>query len=169
MPEFVTVAAFTAIAQELNTAGIRFLVVGGLAIHAHGFDRHTYDIDLVIQLEPSNVIAAFAALEKASYKPMVPIRAEQFADAETREGFRRDKQMIVLNFWSDLHRETRLDVFVAEPFDFDLEYELALRESSLTGIELHFPRAETLLAMKRLANRPKDQNDILFLEALVGR
>ena len=169
MAEYVTVEAFTAIAQELTASGVRFLVVGGLAIHAHGFDRQTYDVDLVIQLEPSNVMAAFAALQRATYQPMVPIRAEQFADAETREGFRRDKQMIVLNFWSDRFRETRLDVFVAEPFDFDTEFALGLRDSSLTGVELCFPRAETLLDMKRLANRPKDQHDILYLEALVRR
>lgn len=167
MAELVTVEAFAAIARELTASKVRFLVVGGLAMHAHGFDRHTYDIDLVIQLKSQNVLDAFAALQRASYQPMVPITAAQFADDSTREGFRQSKNMVVLNFWSERFKETRLDVFVAEPFDFDAEYDAALRDSSVFGSELRFPTVQTMLAMKRLANRPKDQHDILFLEALV--
>ncbi len=169
MAGYVTVAAFECIAKELTASGVRFLVVGGLAMQAHGFDRVTYDVDLVIQLQAENIHKAFAALERASYRPAVPVGVEQFADAERREQLMRDKGMVVLNFWSDVHRETRLDVFVAEPFDFNAEYGAALVDDSFAGLSLHFPRAETLLAMKRLANRAKDQNDILFLESIIDR
>jgi len=164
--DYVTVAAFEAIARELAADDIRYLIVGGLAMQVHGSDRVTYDIDMVIQLEPRNVIKAFAALARASYHPSVPVTVAQFADATTRERLRSDKGMVVLNFWSDRYPATKLDMFVAEPFDFDSEYERAIRDSSIPGVELRFPRADTLLAMKRLANRPKDQNDILFLESL---
>lgn len=75
----------------------------------------------------------------------------------------------LLNFWSDVHRATSLDVFVAEPFDFDVEYSLGLHDNSVFGLELCFPRAETLLAMKKLAGRPKDQHDIVYLESLIAR
>jgi hypothetical protein len=169
MAGYVTVSAFEAIARALTDAGVRFMVVGGLAIQAHGLDRATYDIDLVIQLEPDNVLRAFAALELAEYKPAVPIMAAEFADRESRERLLREKNMVVLNFWSDSHRATSLDVFVAEPFDFDTEFRLGLHDNSLFGLDLCFPRVETLLAMKRLAGRPKDQHDIVYLEALVAR
>jgi len=46
---------------------------------------------------------------------------------------------------------------------------LALVDDSLTGTRLRFPRPEVLLEMKKLANRPKDQHDIYFLEAHVRR
>jgi hypothetical protein len=42
-------------------------------------------------------------LEEIGYKPSVLITAEAFADSETRAGWRRDKQMLVLQMWSDLH------------------------------------------------------------------
>ena len=169
MAEYVTVAAFERIAKELTASDVRFLVVGGLAMQAHGFDRVTYDVDLVVQLDAGNIQKAFAALERAGYRPAVPVGVEQFSDAGQRADLIRDKGMVVLNFWSEAYRETRLDVFVAEPFDFDAEYDAALTDESFPGLALRFPRAETLLAMKRLANRAKDQNDILFLESLIDR
>lgn len=166
MAEYLTVDAFQVIATELTASKVRFMVVGGLAMQAHGLDRVTYDVDLVVQLESDNVLLAFEALRLATYRPAVPIAAAQFADPESRERFRREKGMVVLNFWSDKYVETKLDVFVAEPFDFNAEYEKALRDSSLTGIELRFPRVETMLSMKRLAHRQKDLNDIVYLENL---
>jgi len=68
--------------------------------------------------------------------------------------------MQVLNFWSDQHWETPLDIFVTEPFPFDSEYERsALR--TVAGIkEVHFVSLQTLLYMKEAANRKKDQGDI---------
>lgn len=75
-----------------------------------------------------------------------------------------EKGMIVLNFWSDRFRETRLDVFVAEPFDFNVEYEQALCDELVPGVDLRYPRIDTLIAMKKLAGRPKDLQDIEFLE-----
>ena len=167
MAEHITVDAFEAIAKELTASAVRFMVVGGLAMQAHGLDRITYDVDLVIQLMPENLLSAFAALERAGYRPSVPITARQFADPDTRDQFRREKSMLVLNFWSDRFLETKLDVFVADPFDFDSEYAQALRDDTLTGIELRFPRVATMLAMKRLAQRQKDLNDIVYLENLL--
>ena len=43
-------STFEAIAAELNAAGVRYLVAGGLAVNAHGYVRLTQDVDLVVQL-----------------------------------------------------------------------------------------------------------------------
>ena len=140
------------------------MVVGGLAVYAYGGQRVTHDVDLVIQLEADNVHRAFVALEKAGYRPHVPINKEQFGNAETRERLIADKNLIVLNFWSDDYKMTRLDVFVFEPFDFDVEYARARREVLLPGIEFCYPQPDTLIEMKRKAGRPKDLEDIAWLE-----
>ena len=93
-------------------------MVGGLAVNAHGFGRPTWDVDLVIRLEPDVIRRAFAALGSLGYAPRVPITADGFADPEQRRRWIKDKGMMVLNFYSDAHRETPVDVFVTEPFDF---------------------------------------------------
>ena len=74
----------SAIVEALNGAKVRYLVVGGLAVVAHGYLRFTNDVDLVIQLEPDNIRRTFEALSRLGYRPGVPITAEQFADAGNR-------------------------------------------------------------------------------------
>jgi len=48
--------------RALNDADVHYLIVGGLAVVAHGYVRFTQDIDLVIQLERENVLRAMNAL-----------------------------------------------------------------------------------------------------------
>ena len=64
--------------------------------------------------------------------------------------------MLVFQLHSDQHRTTPLNVFVYEPFDFDSEYDQALLEPLAPGIDARIIRLETLLEMKRAANRLKD-------------
>jgi hypothetical protein len=153
-------AAVEDVAQALARHKVRFLVVGGLAVAAHGYMRFTADVDLVIQLDPANVRNAFAALAEAGYRPNVPVTGEQFGDQALRRRWIEEKGMVVLNFWSDRHRDTPLDVFVSEPFDFDTEYADGLRQELVPGVALHFPKFETLIRMKLAAGRPKDLNDV---------
>ena len=40
--------------QALNSAGVRYLVAGGLAVNAHGYLRFTKDVDFVLQLQDEN-------------------------------------------------------------------------------------------------------------------
>jgi len=40
------------IVVALNAAKVRFLIVGGLAVAAHGYLRFTADVDLVLDPEP---------------------------------------------------------------------------------------------------------------------
>jgi hypothetical protein len=51
-------ASFDAIVQALNAAQARFIVVGGLAVNAHGYIRVTNDVDIVIRLTKQDVVAA---------------------------------------------------------------------------------------------------------------
>jgi hypothetical protein len=44
-------SSLEAIATALRDADVRYLVVGGLAVAAHGHGRATFDIDLVVQLQ----------------------------------------------------------------------------------------------------------------------
>ncbi len=44
----MTSSSVQAIIQALNEAGVRYLVVGGLAVVAHGHVRFTADVDLVL-------------------------------------------------------------------------------------------------------------------------
>ncbi len=154
------VASVEAVAKALDTAGVRYLVVGGLAVVLHGYSRATYDLDLVVQLQPQNVLAVFRALKPLGYKPLVPVTAEQFADAGIRQAWIEQKGMMVLNLYSDQHRETNIDMFATEPFDFDTEYKNAYVQELAPGLKLRVACLDSLIAMKRKAGRAKDLADI---------
>jgi hypothetical protein len=161
--DIVKLGSFEAIVRALNNAGVRYLVAGGLAVNAHGYLRFTKDADFVIQLIPDNVTRAFAALGALGYTPVAPVTAEQFADRATREGWIRDKNMQVLQLWSDRHRETSIDIFVHEPFPFEEEYAKALIKPLYGTIEVRFVSIPTLIAMKEAAGREQDRIDIEHL------
>ncbi len=68
----------------LNVAGVRYLIVGGVAAVLHGHLRTTADLDLVVALDPANALRAVRALEGLGFKPRVPVSAVRFADANAR-------------------------------------------------------------------------------------
>jgi hypothetical protein len=158
------VRSIEAVIRALNESGAHYVVVGGLAVNAHGYERLTRDLDLVIGLRPDNILRGLRALLAIGYSPSIPVTPEQFADRSVRETWRREKLMLVLKLWSDLHRRTPLDVFVYEPFDFESEYDRALRMEVAPGLAAPFVTLDTLLAMKRQAARPQDLMDIAALE-----
>jgi hypothetical protein len=155
-------ASFEALVTALEEAGVRYLVAGGLAVNAHGYLRFTKDIDVVVQLIPENIERAFAAMGRLGYRPMVPISATQFADSKQRESWIREKGMQVLQFWSDAHRDTPIDMFVSEPFAFDEEYRRALIKP-LGPTAVRFVTIPTLIRMKEAAGRPQDRIDVEYL------
>jgi hypothetical protein len=157
------VSSVEAVLRALNGAGVEYLVAGGLAVNAHGYGRATFDVDLVVRLTPKTVDRLFAVLASLGYMPLVPVRAEEFGDRETRERFIREKGMVVLQFWSDQHRETRVDVFAREPFDFGKEFQGAHLEDLAPGVPVRFVALRTLIQMKELAGRPKDLDDARHL------
>lgn len=137
-----------AIVRVLDEAGVRFLVAGGLAVNAHGYLRFTKDLDLVVELDAQSVRGLFDALATMGYRPSVPITADQFADPELRETLYQEKEMRVLQFWSDEHPETPVDVFVREPFTFEEEYGRAdLRELAGVG-SVRVVSLDTLIRME---------------------
>lgn len=160
--------SFEAVARALNDEGVPFIVVGGLAVNAHGYPRFTQDVDLVVRLEPAQVRGAFRALGALGYRPRVPVTAQGFGDPDQRARWIAEKGMTVLNFHSDEHRETPVDVFVREPFDFDEEYERALVEEIAPGVPVRIVCLAALRRLKQDAGRPQDIADIAELDLLHG-
>jgi hypothetical protein len=160
------VRSIEALVKALNDANVKYLVVGGLAVVAHGYERLTVDVDLVIGLERENIIRGLHALSSAGWHMIIPVTPDQFADPQQRESWRKEKNLVALKLWSDLHKRTPIDVFVYEPFDFEREFKRAKWQH--IGGELPAPIVsyEALLAMKKEAGREKDLLDIAALAKL---
>jgi hypothetical protein len=154
------------IVRALNDAKVQYLIVGGLAVVAHGYERLTKDVDLVIGLERENIIRGLRALMKTGYHMSIPVTPEDFADKKKRAVWRKRKNMIVLKLWSDIHSRTPIDVFVYEPFDFAQEYAASKHEKVTASVKAPIVSLKTLLKMKRAAGRPQDLADIADLERI---
>jgi hypothetical protein len=160
------VRSIETIVKALNGAKVQYLIVGGLAVSAHGYDRLTVDVDLVIGLEPENIKRGLDALKSAGWRMAIPVTAEDFANPKLRESWRKEKNMIVLKLWSDAHRRTPVDIFVYEPFDFKKEFARAKWEPVAGKVRAPIVSYKTLLAMKKRAGRDKDLLDIEALKKL---
>lgn len=160
----MTVHPIEEVLGALNDAGVRYLVVGGVAVVLHGHLRTTADLDLVVSLEPANVRRAIAAVTALGYRPRAPVPAEQFADPQARASWIADKGLTVFSFWRNRTPVLELDLFVREPFDF--EHAWARRETvPLDATTATVVALQDLIALKRTAGRPQDLADI---EALVA-
>ncbi len=65
---------FEPIFEALNATGVRYVVVGGLAVNLHGHQRFTKDVDVVIELLPERTEHALEALRAIGYEPRLPVR-----------------------------------------------------------------------------------------------
>lgn len=160
------VRSVESIVRALSEAEVDYLIVGGLAVNAHGYERLTRDVDLVIGLEHDNIVRGLQSLLAIGYHLSIPVTPEEFAQAERREEWRREKNMIVLKLWSDQHRRTPIDIFVYEPFAFAQEFASAKIETVFENITAPVVSYETLLQMKAAAGRPRDLLDIEALRKL---
>src|SRR5258707_8248880 len=154
------------ILSALNDANVRYLIVGGLAVVAHGYVRFTQDIDLVVQLERENVLRAMNALTSIGYRPLIPVDAAQFADQTLRQQWRDEKGMIVFQMLNPQRESTRIDIFVAEPFAFEEEFESAKRHN-WADMQAPVLRIEALIAMKQVTGRPQDLADAALLRDIL--
>lgn len=153
--------------RALRDADVRYVVAGGVAVNAHGYQRMTQDLDLVVELDSANVLAALEALADLGYRPVLPVSAEDFADPETRRGWIEERNMEVFSMTSDEHPDLTVDVFAHIPFDFSEEHARAMVAEVAPGLHVRFVRLPKLIAMKRQTGRPRDLDDARHLEEIL--
>jgi hypothetical protein len=151
--------------QALNTAGVRYVVVGGLAVNLQGHARLTIDTDLIVDLEPQAARRAVETLLGLGLQPRLPVDPWNFADPQTRSAWIRDKGLRVFSWYDPADPLRVVDLFAESPLPFAPLYQrsdlLSIRETAVRVASL-----PDLIALKRLAGRPNDLADIDVLEEI---
>ncbi len=153
--------------STLNNAHVKYIVAGGIAVNIHGYQRMTADLDLVIQLDKENIKCAMKSLQQLGYFPLIPVNADDFSDPAKRSSWIKTKNMQVLSLQSQQHPETTIDIFVTEPFDFELEYNASNVAELTQDINFKIVTIQTLINMKQVAGRAKDLDDIEHLKLIL--
>lgn len=145
--------------RRLVAHGVDFVVVGGIAMVAHGSARLTRDLDVCFAEDPANLEALGAALVELGARlrgvdatiPFVP-------DARTL------RQISILTLITD---DGAIDLLVA-PAGAPPYAELRARAErvALGGFAVLIASLDDLEAMKRAAGRSKDRIDLEEIEVI---
>ena len=151
--------------STLVKQSVDFVLVGGLAVQLHGYMRMTYDIDLVLAMNNDNLTRFIDAANKLGLAPVIPVSIESLKNSCLIDQWHREKGMLAFALREPGVTGSVIDVLVKP----DVSYELLVAgaiDGELFGRQVKVASIDHLLEMKRIANRPKDQLDIIALEKI---
>ena len=142
-----TLADLCRLCRELNCRQARYLVVGGFAMAALGYNRRTMDVDLLVDTSGDNevrVLEAVATLADGAARQVKPGEIRQWKVVRVAD------EIVV-----DLMQSAGgVDYAMARP---------CIQARELEGVAVPFASPELLWRMKRPTHREKDIPDLLFL------
>lgn len=156
---------YLAIFRKFNEKGIRYIVVGGLAINLYGIPRMTYDIDILLDLEDKNIKKFLSLLKKWGFKPRAPVDMMEFAEKERREDWIKNKNMLAFNLVNPEWAISEIDVVIGGPVSYEKANE-KVNHITLQGVAIPVISIDGLMKMKQKTGRQQDKADIRYLRKL---
>jgi len=150
----------------LADAGVEYVLIGGLAVGAHGFPRATKDVDIVPAPDASNLERLTAVLRTLDARHH---GLGDFAPSEFPFDPLDPAQLSEGGNFALITRLGRLDVMQWVPgIPGELAFEHLMRtavDTALSGRRVRVCSREDLITMKRAAGRPQDLLDLQELGA----
>lgn len=151
--------------KEFELRGVRYLVVGGMAVNLYGYVRLTMDLDIMVDLSDKNLSKVADVTEKFGYTPRVPVNPHEFISEEKRDDWIKEKGAVVFTFIDLKKPFKQIDIFLSNPIDFEEAY--SRREvMTIGGAKVSFSSIDDLIKMKAATARPRDMEDIHHLERI---
>ncbi len=140
----------------LNKAGVKYIMVGGVATNFNGYQRSTNDIDVWIEDTLDN-----REKYRQAYK--------MYSDIDYPELLR----LQIIPGWTYFHLNNgyRLDLMIQmkglENYSFNECLQMA-STATIDDVTVPFLHINHLIANKKAVNRPKDQVDVIYLERIIN-
>ncbi|MBU2559956.1 nucleotidyl transferase AbiEii/AbiGii toxin family protein [archaeon] len=151
--------------SELNKEGVRYVVIGGIALNLHGVPRATADLDLAVEIEEKNLEKIAAALKRIGFVPRLPVEFKDFSNLGTLEKWRREKKMLAFTFWNPKKSFEEIDILIDSPVDFE-EIDKAKEVIKAKNISIPLVSLDHLIKLKEKSGRAQDEADIKSLEKI---
>lgn len=145
--------------RALHEEGVRYVLVGGIAVNLHGVERATGDVDLLLALDAENLGRFYRVARRFAMKPVVPVKLEDFADPAKVGSWIREKKMVAFALRSADKLDPTVDILVQPAVAFEEAHTRAV-PMDLGGIPIAVAAIEDLIRLKTGTGRQKDQGDI---------
>jgi len=138
--------------RELNLRGAQYVVIGGFAIRAAGYNRRTMDVDLMVAADTENETRVFDALATL---PDKAVRELQQGELQQYAVIRVADEILV-----DLMTS-------AGGIDYaEASHDIVTHD--VDGVPVPFASPRLLWRMKSVTHREKDAADLVFLRYWFG-
>lgn len=151
--------------NTLSAARVEYVLVGGLAVQLHGFMRSTFDVDLVLAMNDDNLVRFIDVAKQLGLVPSIPVPIDSLRNAHQIDQWYREKGMLAFALREPQIGGGVVDVLVRPEMPFEQMMQNAVK-GTLNSQTVWIASIDDLLVMKRMANRPKDQLDIVALEKI---
>lgn len=146
-----------ALLEALNESGVRFVVIGGVAVGAHGYVRGTEDLDLVPDPDPENLGRLTEALREL--ESTLPTVGDRPFDPATDAGvIRRGGNVTAMTRFGELDVVQRAR---GVPSYTQLDEDAV--DSELLGVPVRVCSLSRLREMKQAQDREQDRADLANL------
>lgn len=154
--------------RSLNEAGVRYLVVGGVAMNLLGYPRFTGDIDILLALDKRNLAAMKKLMRSMGYEPRVPVALEELDEEERMLALMKEKNLFALTFMNPREPQFNIDIVIGESLRFS-KFQKHATTVEVWNISVPVVSIDDLIAMKKSTGRQKDIDDVRILLELKGQ
>ena len=145
---------------------VRYVVAGGMAVNLHGVPRMTYDIDLILDMQDDNLSKFLTKVKSWGFKARVPVDIMDFADAEKRDDWIKNKNMKAFNLVNQGWAISEIDILIDTPVAFDDASRSAVKYA-IGDVVIPTVAIEHLISMKESAAREQDLADVIYLKKIL--
>ncbi len=144
---------FLSILKSLEKQNVEYILIGGVAVILHGFERLTRDIDIIVKMTSENIEKLCKALASIFEDPSI--------DEITLEDL---KKYPVLRYGTPDDFYIDIMARIGEIASYEnLEYEII----DYQNIKIKIVTPEKLYKLKKHSVRQRDQMDAFFLQNLI--
>ncbi|MHA1231793.1 MAG: DUF6036 family nucleotidyltransferase [Candidatus Helarchaeota archaeon] len=150
------------IMKKFFQEGVKYLIVGGLAVNLYGIPRVTQDIDIIISMDKDNILKINRVLKELGYIPKLPVNPDDLANKNILNHWIKNKNLKAFSYYHKVENFKTIDIIVKHPLDFENAFQNKTIKN-VGDIEIYLVSLDDLIIMKQNIKRQQDISDIKLL------
>ncbi|MBI4041894.1 MAG: hypothetical protein HY391_00295 [Deltaproteobacteria bacterium] len=154
---------YSDVLRAFSSSQIRYAIVGGFAVVAHGAMRLTMDLDLAITLNTHDLKKAWEILKQLDFKIQQPVLKSDFVNPTRLKQIAQEKHARALTFYHAKQPYLVIDLMIDENAELKDE---EIVEMFFLGVRCPIITLKKLIELKAKSDREKDLADARSLRKI---